>query len=618
MALDYQLRVLRVDLTHGVVESQELNEQTARKFIGGSGLAAKVVWDETTATTDPFSSENPLIFMTGPLTGTAAPMSSRITVASLSPLTGIWGESHSGGSWPDELKRAGFDGIVIKGKAREPIYLWVNNGEAKLVSAGHLWNKDTWETDDLLKKETDPRAITLAIGQAGERLVRIACLMSGGRSEARGAARCGLGAIMGSKNLKAIVVRGTRRPRVDNPEGLKESVKQHWASKITLYNPRRRSEYYGQRVRYLYATGRDSIKNWREGEFEGFAEKYAAEVQRGEPLFCRGCRTSCIESVKVGEMRRTMLGAIDTFGSGCLIDDMQAIGTAYHLCNRFGIDHKSTAAIIAFAMECFEKGLITEVDTEGVKLTWGNAEAMVAMVRKIGLKEGFGAVLGEGVKKAAEIIGGKASEYAMHVKGLEFPNCDPRSSNFRALAQATANIGADPTSSLASIVENSAVPELGIYERDADYARFIAEGKGKAVAKMQNFGALMNSLGICLFSLFIWMPQGQYVAPSSCLEWLNYVTGWDMDLKEFIQCGERIFNLQRMINVRRGIGRKDDILPARFLSEKLHDGPNAGHVPLLGEMLEEYYSCREWDEKGVPTRTKLVELGLDKIVENLS
>ncbi len=611
MASNYTSRTLWVDLSEGRVESRDVDEQTARKFIGGCGLGAKIVWDETTADTDPLSPENPLIFMTGPFTGTAVPGNSRLTVSSLSPLTGIWGESHSGGSWPDELKRSGFDGIVIKGKAKEPVYLWVNDGEAKLISASHLWGKDTYEVDDFLKKETDSKAIVLTIGQAGEKLVKVACLISGGQGEARSASRCGLGAVMGSKNLKAIVVRGTRKATVDNPEGLKASVEQHWASKITLYDPRRRKETYGQHARGILASGKAPIKNFREGEFEGFADKFAAELQLGEPLFCRHCRTSCSESAKVGDVRRTLAATIQLMGTCCLIDDMQAIGEANYLCNRFGIDIKSTGLIIAFAMECFEKGLITKADVEGVELTWGNGEALVAMVRKIGLREGFGKVLGEGVKRAAEIIGRNACEYAMHVKGLEYPNHDPRCSNFLALALATGNLGAQPCSTIA-IVKQSALPEIGIHERDVGEVRFTVKGKGEAVANLQNFGALVDSMGICKFPLSRWMPRDQCLAPSSCLEWLNYVTGWDMNLKEFMRCGERIFNLQRMINVRRGISRKDDTLPARLLSEKLHNGPTAGRLPPLYEMLGDYYSYREWSQEGIPTKKKLVELGLEE------
>ena len=602
-------RLLRVDLDQKKLVSEDLQEEVMRKFIGGSGIASKIVWEETSSTTDPFSAENRLVFATGPFTGTAVPANSRMTVASLSPLSGIWGEAHVGGSWPDELKRTGCDGLVITGKAKEPVYLWINDGEARLVSAKHLWGKDTRETDNLLMKETDPNAMTLCIGPAGERLVKISCLIGGGGKEARAAARCGLGAVMGSKNLKAIVVKGTKKARVANPEALKESVKKHYDPKITEYDPKRRGEIYAEFAVDLMVGGKEIIKNFREAKFEGFPEKFAEEVRRGKPFFCRSCRTSCFESGMDGEVRRTMAGAITTLGSGCLVDDMEAIRAGYHLCNRLGIDHKSTGAIIAFAMECYEKGIITKADT-GVDLTWGDGEAMLEMVRQIGLKEGFGAVLGEGVKKAAEMIGKNASEFAMHGKGLEFPNWDPRSSNYRALGEATANIGADPYNSIGPIVKHSSIPELGIVERDSDMARFRVERVGEEVARGQNFGVLTNSLGICWLAMFMWMPHNVHLEPSTCLEWLNDITDWNMDFNEFMRCGERIFNLQRMIDVRRGISRKDDFLPARFLVEKLPEGANKGHVPPLGKMLGDYYAFRGWSVEGIPTKEKLRELDL--------
>jgi aldehyde:ferredoxin oxidoreductase len=612
-----QYRLLRVDLDHQRMETQVFDEQLVRKFIGGSGIASKIIWDETGSTTEPLSPENPLVFMIGPYTGTSVPANSRLTVASLSPLTGIWGEAHAGGSWPDELRRTGFDGIVVKGKAEEPLYLWVNGGEVKLKNAGHLWGKDTRDTDELLRKETESKAVSLCIGPAGERLVKVACLVSGGLKEERAAARCGLGAVMGSKNLKAIVVKGTRKPWVADPQGLQESIKRHYDSKITEYEPRKRGDIYAKFAIDLFHGGKEMIKNFRDARFEGFAEKFAEEVRRGKPLFCRSCRTSCFESGMDGPVRRTMAGAITTLGSGCLVDDMEAIRAAYHLCNQLGIDSKSTGAIIAFAMDCFERGIITKADT-GTDLTWGNGEGMLQMVKQIGLREGFGAVLGEGVKKAAECIGKNACEFAMHVKGLEFPNWDPRSSNYRALGEATANIGADPYNSIGPIVKHSSIPELGILERDADLARFRVDGIGEAVAKGQNFGALTNSLGICWLACFMWMPHNQHLEPSSCLEWVNYITNWNMDFDEFMRCGERIFNLQRMINVRRGISRKDDCLPSRFLTEKLPEGANKGHVPPLGRMLGDYYSFRRWNEEGIPTKKKLLELGLKEIVGNLN
>lgn len=313
-----------------------------------------------------------------------------------------------------------------------------------------------------------------------------------------------------------------------------------------------------------------------------------------------------------------MAGAITMLGADCFVDDMEAIRTAYHLCNELGIDIKSTGPIIAFAMECFEKGLISKSDLEGIDLTWGNGAGLVAMVKKIGLREGFGSVLGEGVRRAAEIIGKNACEYAIHIKGLEIPNWDPRSSNFRALGEATGNIGADPYNSIGPILRRSAIPELGIYEKDVGEARFNAEGKGQAVANGQNFGVLINSLGICRQALSNhWMSKDQHLPPSACVEWLNHITGWDMNLKEFLQCGERIFNLQRMINVRRGISRKDDTLPGRILTEKALEGPNKGHVPPLGEMLGDYYASREWNQEGIPTKKKLVELSLEGLVQEM-
>jgi len=612
MALQY--RILRVDLEKENVEVQEIGETLARRFVGGSGIAAKVVWDETDSATDPLSPENPLVFMVGPFTGTRVPANSRVTVASLSPLTGIWGEAHAGGSWPDELRRSGFDGIVVRGQATEPLYLTISDGQAKLKSATHLWGKDTRETADLLKQETGPDAVPLCIGPAGERLVKVACLVSGGSTEERAAARCGLGAVMGSKRLKAIVVQGNQKPAVADPQALEASIKRNYESKITEYDPGRRGDIYARFAMDLMHGGKEIIKNFREASFEGFAEKFAEEVRRGKPLFCRSCRTSCFESGMDGPVRRTMAGAITTLGSGCLVDDMEAIRAGYHLCNRLGIDHKSTGAIIAFAMDCYERGIISRADT-GVDLSWGNGEAMLEMVRQIGLREGFGATLGEGVRAAASILGKNASEFAMHIKGLEVPNWDPRSSNYRALGEATANIGADPYNSIGPITKHSAVPDLGIFVRDSDLARFRVEGIPEAVANGQNFGVLTNSLGICWLACFMWMPPNVHLEPSSCLEWLNHITHWGMGFEEFMRCGERIFNLQRMINVRRGISRKDDTLPGRFLTEKLREGANKGHVPPLGAMLGEYYVYRGWNAEGIPGKEKLAQLGLEETIK---
>jgi len=408
---------------------------------------------------------------------------------------------------------------------------------------------------------------------------------------------------MGSKNLKAVVVRGTVAPYVYDRERLRGSVKEH-APVIDKDKEgvAARERRMWQLVRDL---GRTPIKNWREGAFKEFADKFVEQMMLGEHYHCRRCRTSCTESKLVGEDRHATYEALGPLGSQCLIDDMEAVTRAAELCNRYGMDSISTGGVISFAMEAYEKGLISKDDIGGIDLKWGNHEAMIQMVQKIGEREGFGAVLGEGVKRAAEHIGGIASEYAIHVKGLEFPAHDPRASNGTALEYVTANRGADHMSAMVSaIFRRTSVPELGI----SGIGRFDTEGMPATVAKMQHFMCLFDSLVACKF-LIGTMAHPYTIHPF--LEWLNSVTGWDMDFEEFLKCGERIFNLQRMINVRRGISRKDDTLPPRVLTHKLEEGGTQGNLPPLGAMLGEYYSWRGWSEEGIPTKEKLAELGLE-------
>ena len=604
----YVGRILRVDLTENKITAEDLDEQVARKYIGGCGVAAKIVWDETTANTQPLSPENPLIFMTGPLTGTIVPNSGRHMVAALSPLTNIWGESYSGGNFAFELQQAGFDGMVVKGKATSPVYIWVKDGEATIVDASHLWGKDTYEVSDLLKEETHRGASVAAIGQAGENLVRFACVMHEGRV-ARAAARCGLGAVMGYKNLKAIVVKGTGRPRINNEQGLKASIDKYFP-KVTLSQENQKAKTRTM-FEILFDVGRVPIKNWLEGSFEGFRDKLLQDVVRGKSLYCRGCTTSSPECYMVGKYRRPVYEAIAPLGSQCLVDDMEAIEKALHLCNRFGIDSISTGGVISFAMEAFEKGLLTKDDTDGIDLNWGNSEAMVEMVTKIGNRQGFGQILGEGVKRVSEHIGGMAQEFAIHVKGLELPAHDPRSFNSIALEYATSNRGAcHETGSW--ILRVVASPDLGFSEaEDSRQKRFEVQGKGRIVAMDQDFMCLIGSLAVCkMLSGSLHVQTGYVVQPSHFLEWLNLTTGWDMDLKEFLKAGERIYNLERMINVRRGISRKDDVLPLRLLTHKLREGGTEGNLPPLGTMLNEYYCYRGWSEQGIPTKERLGELDL--------
>ncbi len=617
---DYTSKLLRVNLTDKGIISQDLDQETTRKFIGGAGLAAKLLWDETDAGTDPLSPQNRLMFMIGPLTGTPVPSSSRYVVAGLSPLTNIWGVAFSGGFWAHELKRTGFDGIVFSGKAKRPVYLWVHDEEAELRDAGHVWGKDTYEVSDLLKRETDPNASVATIGRSGERLVRIASVMNDG-SAGRAAARCGLGAVMGSKNLKAVVVRGTKSPPISDREGLKTSIAKYYPNvKFTLEEWKR---HYSEQGGKRWQKGGVLVKNCLEGEFNGFSEKSMEAMVSGEQYYCWGCRYSCPESAMVQGRRRQVFESIVPLGSQCLIDDMEALQEAYDLCNKYGIDSESTGGVIAFGIECFEKGLITKSDTEGIELTWGNAKAMLQMVKAIGERQGFGRLLGEGVRRAAENIGGITQEYAIHVKGLEFPEHDPRMSNILALEYATENRGAVHTSARARALGDWVCSGLGFNNTEGNLENWYqVKGCGELTARLQDFYTMLNSLTVCnhlmastraAASLEPGSP-GKFIYPATFTEWLNLVTGWDMSLTEFLEAGERIFNLQRMIGIRRGLSRKDDMLPPRILTHpRGGKGEAAENLPPLGEMLNEYYSYRGWSEEGIPTRERLVKLGLAEV-----
>jgi aldehyde:ferredoxin oxidoreductase len=607
MLKGYNGKLLRLDLTTGNIDHERLDELTARKYIGGVGLAAKLLWDETTPDTDPLSPENELIFMTGPLTVSNLPKSSRYIVAGISPLTGIWGQAHSGGRFADELRHAGFDGIVVKGQSHKPVYLWINNGKAEIRDAAHVWGRDTYEVAELLQQETDRRASVACIGVAGERLVKIAGIMNDGK-QGRAAARCGLGAVMGSKRLKAIAVRGTLPLSFYDEEKLKEGVQKF----LPFCRKRKPEERLAGDMRIFkdfFVYGRVPVKNWSEGSFEeGLV--YTEAMREAEPLYCARCPNSCLESYKLNNGERHMVWeAWGPLGTNCRIANAEVLQQAYTLCNKYGLDTISAGAIISFAMECFEKGLITRDDTGGIELTWGNHQAMMEILRKIGEREGFGGLLGEGVKRAAERIGGTAPEYAMHVKGLEFPAHDPRALASHALGYATGSIGAahmehfgaDHLENWMEQAQPQTSPELGF---PVALSRFDAGGKGRLVARMQDLGCLLDSITVCLFL--------NWAQPLLYLPVLNSATGWDIKLDEFLLTGERIFNLKRMFNVKRGISRKDDILPARILTHRLATGGTRGNIPHLGLMLNEYYAARGWSEEGIPTREKLSELGLEE------
>lgn len=608
----YTGKILRVDLTKGKVEAEKLDENLAKKFIGGSGLATKILYDETGAETDPLGPDNRLIFMTGPFAATPIITSGRHHVVTKSPLTGAYTESDSGGTWGPFLKRAGFDGIVVSGKSSKPVYLWVADGKAEIRDASRLWGMDTYDVEPVIRKETRNEAVVASIGPGGEKAVRYASIMNDGK-DARAAGRGGAGAVMGSKNLKAIAVHGSLQVEIADPEGLRASLKEISPMVAKNAEGMRKNGTAGGLATFE-ALGSLPLQNWKyQGRWEQGASKIAGPAMTERMLtgnyYCEKCVIGCGRRVKLDkgpfapvEGAGPEYETVAMLGSLCLVDDLEAIAKANELCNRYGIDTISCGGAIAFAMEAYEKGLITKKETGEIELQWGRGDVMVKMVEKIGKREGLGHLLGEGVRIAAEKIGKNAVEYSLHVKGQELPAHDPRCYNAGAVSYATSNRGACHLAGFSHVFERIlSMSEIGI---EKPLPRLEVKGKGELAAKTQDVMGLYDSLKVCKFTMF----GGLKLTP--ILSWYTMVTGNPMDMAEFLKTAERIFNLKRLYNVRCGISRKDDTLPARFLTLK-HEGENlTPSLPPLGEMLAEYYQYRGWSEEGFPRPEKLKELGL--------
>jgi len=607
----YAEKLLKVDLSAGTSEILGLEEDMARKFLGGAGLAGGLLQDMDWQV-DPFDSENRLVFTVGPLEGTNAPCCSRYVVAAKSPLTGIWGESHASGFWGPELKLAGWDGIIFDGKADSPVYLWINDGVVEIRDARDLWGKDTYETEEILKQRHGGKLVRVAcIGPAGEKLSRMASISNDGRA----AARCGLGAVMGSKRLKAIAVRGTQKVKLAREVEFRELVKE--LNRIIMAAPGRTAmREYGTNssMAAIYEQGDVPIKNFTKGKWDEVPNKLSgpriAEAIVTGPRPCKFCPIGCGRWIKVRDGLYTGLTGTGpeyettaAFGPLILNDDLHAIAKANDLCNRYGLDTISTGVTVAFAYECFERGIISEKDTDGLELTWGRYEAMLALLEKIGNRQGIGDLLADGSKRAGDRLGGRAKELSIHVKGLELPMHDPRAFASLAVAYSTCNRGACHIGAPTHWVERGMTfPELGYPEK---LDRFTSEGKARLAKTLQDFGEVMESMVICKFILF---GNAQV---SHMVRLVSLSTGWDTDLKELLSAGERSFSLKRLINVGLGISRKDDSLPRRITTLPLAAGGTDGHTPDQETMLNEYYKLRGWSELGIPDPRKLKDHGLD-------
>jgi len=597
----YHNRFLYIDLTRGSCEVKGFELEVLKKYIGGAGLGAKILYDGTDADTDPLGADNLLCFMTGPLTGTRITGSGRHSVVCKSPLTGAWGEASVGGTWGRELKRTGFDGIVIKGRAKKPAYIWIDDDKIEFRDASPVWGKDTYETDAILREATHPKAGVSSIGPAGEKGVLIAGIFTDG-IEGRAAARCGVGAVQGSKNLKAIVVHGTGSTRVFDEAGLGSALKGFLPDFVAKTGGLKNFGSAGL-VLGCEQTGDFPVKNWKLGSWEQGAAKISGPVMKEtitlKNYHCAGCVVGCGRHINVAEGPYAPVKGsgpeyetLALFGGSCLIDNLELIARVNELCNRYGIDTIEAGNGIAMAMEAYEDGLLTE-ESAGLELEWGNCAAVIELIHQMGQSVGFGAVLGQGVLRAAKTIGHGAERLAMHVKGVAFPAHDPRAFTSIALGYATSPRGACHLQAFSHAYERALkAPDIGI---DAPLERFTTVGKADLVMKLQNFMALFDSLCLCKFDVF------GGTGLTILADWYSKVTGIALTNQELFTAGERIFNLKRLYNLSCGLSKADDTLPERILRQARGTGGAAENLPDLPSMLEEYYKLRDWDKDGVPT-----------------
>ncbi len=611
MPYTYSGKLLRVDLGQGRWHVKDIEDAQIEKFLLGSGLAAKIYYDEMDPARDALDPDAILIYMIGLLSGTLIPTSCRVCLCGRSPLTGIWNEATAGGYWAAQLRASGYDGILLTGRAQDPVYLWINDGDVEIKPAKRLWGMDTYDTAEAIQEQTDRKAQVACIGPAGENLARIAAVMVGGK-DARTAGRGGMGALMGSKNLKAIAVRGRWSPDYCHKESLRDSVRR--ANAIIRENSLGMTQFgTSGGIITTEKVGDLAIKNWRLGSWVEGAPKVTGERMTETMLTgnyrCFACPIGCGREIDIqqgpyaglkgaGPEYETIVG----FGPLCLNDDLESIAAINDLCNRYGLDTISTSATIAFAMEAWEKGLLSAEHTGGLELQWGNVDSMMRLVQMMAQREGVGNLLADGTRAAASRMGGNSIEFAVQVKGLELPYHDPRAFTSMALGYATANRGGDHLESMTYWHEYGRQwPDMGYVDPPE---MLVSEGKARFVYDFQNFMGVFNGLGLCKF-----IAKGG-VGPQLLADWANLALGWDWTVEDVLLLGERLFNLKRLINVRWGMTRKDDMLPPRMLTHARPSGSAKDNLPHLGQMLHEYYAVRGWSEEGVPTEAKLKELGL--------
>lgn len=600
----YTEKLIRVDLTNKVIQIEKLNMDYAKDYIGGRGLGSKYLYEEIDPQIDALSPENKLIFMTGPVTGTNATCAGRFNVVAKAPLTGTIGAGNTGGYFGPELKFAGYDGIIFEGKANNPVYLHVNDDLVELKDAKHIWGKNVFETTDILLDENEEDAKVACIGPAGEKLVLFAAVMN---DKDRAAGRSGLGAVMGSKNLKAVVVKGSNGIGVANALQFNKAVAEA-REKVTTNGVTGTGgglATYGTEVlvNILNEMHAFPTNNWQTSRFED-ADKISGEYLTENYLVrnkaCYACPIGCGRTIKIpdGKYKGIVAGpeyeAGWSYGASCGVNDLNEINKANHVCNMLGLDPITMGATIACAMELYEKGYITKEDLDGEELKFGDALSLMKLTEKTGYREGFGDKLALGSYRLAEMYG--HPELSMTVKKQEMPAYDGRAIQGMGLSYATSNRGGCHVRGYVTSTE-----VLGIPMKTDPLA---TEGKPALLKLFQDLTALVDSSDICLFTTFaIGLPEVSSM--------LRGTTGFEFTDEEMLLAGERIWNLEKLFNLEAGLTREDDLLPPRLLNEPVTSGPSKGKVTELEVMLDEYYQIRGWDEYGVPTEEKLDELSLN-------
>ncbi len=635
--------IVDVDLSTGHIARRDIDAAFAREFVGGMGFSCKMLFDEVGADVDPLSPDNVAIFANGPLTGSPAPCSGRTEVTTKSPLTGHIGTGNTGGHWGTLLKRAGIDVLVIRNKAEKPVYLRINDDMIELKDASHVWGRKTDATADMLSRPLGAgakvRTSVLSIGPAGERLVRYACAVN---DYHHAAARGGVGAVMGAKKLKAIVVQGSKAPKDAVSQEFEDAAREAVRQIVKSVSSEGDSHLPRSVIDVYQAKGCLPHRNFQTGVLPGWAKEItrdaAMKYVRGKEGTCHNCPLACFSLVEVDEgrlrgvrvTRGTHPGVAIEWGAKCGITNLPGIWKCKELCQQLGLDYVSAAGIIGFATELYQRGIVTADETDGLELTWGNEEAVFQMLHNIAFRKGFGDLLAEGSDKAASIIGRGAQRYAMTVKGLEMMDCDPRSGDKGwILGQITNPRGGDNIKNMHGQAEHPN-PKLTIEELDIfDHVKREIyrmplqevptswEGKALMCKWFEDLYSVLNATGLCIF------PSGFNLAigPTRIARLLSTLTGWDVTPEHLMELGEKIFTVLKAYTIRQGLARRDDAWPDRFYREALPEGLAKGMVvsrETVDRVLDEYYELRGWDKaSGLPTEKRFTELGLGDIGRQL-